>query len=111
MGLFGKFGALIISLIGNAQVRILAFKLFLRGLVITMVPLVALLSFNLIFGTIIEWLIAKVDSQTVGEWTTYQLAGLGAYLWIELGLDVVLGLILSACAIRMAFRSIPFLKF
>jgi hypothetical protein len=110
MGLFGKLGALIVGLIGNAQIRILAFKYFIRGLIMALVPLVILLSFNIIFGVLIDWIVAKVDAQTLGTFTAYTFAGLGAYIWFQIGMDVVLGIILSAFTVKMALRAIPFVR-
>lgn len=110
MGLIGKMAALVVGFITNANLRILAFKYFIRGLIVALVPLVVLLSFNLIFGIFIDWIVAKVDAQTLGQFTAYTFAGVGAYIWFELGLDVALGIILSAFTVKMVLRSIPFIR-
>lgn len=110
MGLIGKLGAVLVTFLTNANVRILAFKYFIRGLIMALVPLVILMSFNLIFGIFIDWIVAKVDAQNINSFNTYTLAGLGAYIWFQIGMDVALGIILSAFSIKLVLRSIPFIR-
>lgn len=110
MSLIARIGALIVQVLNNGAARGLAMKLFLKGLIITVIPLAILTAINLVMGTMIDWIITKVDAVSVSEFTATQLTGIGAYLFAELGLNTACSAILSGLSIKMVLRSIPFLK-
>lgn len=111
MTIFAKLAAFVTTILGSGAARAVAMKLFLKALIIAVIPMVIFMSFNLIFGTIIDWTIEKIASFDGGSIpTTYQFTGLAGWFFVELGLDVVLNMIVSAACIRMTLRSIPFVN-
>jgi len=111
MGLFGKVGAFLVSLFGNLTVRTLALNIFLKVLIYTAFPVVIMTAFNLIFGQIVDWISIKISEVNVGTLGSASLTGLSAYFYYELGIDIAFSSIVSACAIKLTLRSIPFLRF
>lgn len=110
MGFLAKIAGMVTALMSSGAVRAVAMKYFIKAVIIAIVPLAVFLAFNTVFGTIIEWVIEKMAEFDGGEIpTTYQLSGLAGWFFVELGLDQVLSILVSAAGIRMALRSIPFL--
>jgi len=111
MGLFGKVGAFLVALFGNLTVRTLALKIFLKLLIYTALPVVIMVAFNLIFGQLVDWISIRISEVSVGSLGSANLTGLAAYFYYELGVDIAFGAIVSACAIKLTLRSIPFLRY
>ena len=111
MTLFAKIGALLTTLLSSSAVRAVAFKYFIKAVILVAIPLAVFMSVNLVFGTIIEWVVEKIaELDTSSIPISYQISGLAGWFFVELGLDTALSIILSAAGIRMALRSIPFLN-
>jgi len=110
MGILGKIGALVVQFVNNGAARTLAMKYFLKAVIVILVPLACLMGVNFVLGAIIEWVITKVDAVSVSNFSTVQLTGLAAYLYVEMGLDVALAAILAGFSTKFVLRSIPFIK-
>jgi hypothetical protein len=101
---------MLVQFINNSAVRGLAMKYFLKGLIMVVVPLAIMSGLNVLLDTIIDFVISKVDVIDVGGMTTsYQLTGMAAYMYVELGLDTAMAAVLSGFSVKFCLRSIPFL--
>lgn len=96
--------------LANQALRMLALKVFLRLLLIMVVPLVILMGFNLILGELVSFVVNRLADVNVGQFSGYSITGIGAYLYAELGLDIAMGAVLGAMGTKLLLRSIPFLR-
>lgn len=96
--------------LANSALRLLALKVFLRLLILMVVPLAILMGFNLILTELVTFVIGKLNTVQVGNFSGYSITGIGAYLYAELGLDVAFGAVLGAYGTKLLLRSIPFLR-
>jgi hypothetical protein len=100
---------LVMQVLGNAAIRGLAMKYFLKGLIMLAIPVAIFAGLNMFMGAIVDWSIEKMavtDAPTMSS----QLPGLAVYLWVTLGLDVMLSVMVGAWSTKMVIRSIPFLR-
>lgn len=111
MTIFAKLFALATTFLSSSAVRAVAFKYFIKAIIIAAIPLCIFMGINLFVGTVMEWVIGKLAAFDAGDIpTAYQLAGTVGYLFVQLGLDQCLSLLLSAAGIRMTLRAIPFVN-
>lgn len=101
---------LIVQALGNSALRAVAMKYFLRALIMMVVPLAIMTGLNMFVGTVIDWVILKIDAQTIASGGGFSLPGMAIYLYAQLGLDVALSAIVGAYGTKFVLRSIPFIR-
>lgn len=101
---------LFIGLLNNTAIRLLAFKYFIKAVIIVAIPLAILMGINMFMNEVIEWTVTQIGAVNVGDITTYQITGIAFYLVNALGLDTAMGAIISALSIKFTLKCIPFLR-
>lgn len=111
MGFIGRLVQVLTGLLNNTATRVFLLKMFIKMAIVGVVPFVVFMAFNEVFKTFVEFQVQAVNDVNVSSGgTVLQLAGLGAYLYNELGLNVGVSMIVSAYGIVLMLRSIPFLR-
>lgn len=96
--------------LATAAARALAMKIFLRLLLITLVPLLTLMAFNTILGVIVDYVITEVDAVNAGTTTGFNFPAVFLFLYTSIGLDVAIGALVGALSTKLLLRSIPFVR-
>lgn len=110
-GVIAKIAQLLTGLLNNQAARMLMYKMFIKALIVAIVPVVVFMGFNTIFRSFVDFQVAQMNAMDVGlGGTVVSLAGLAAYLYNALGLNVGLSMMVSAFGIVLLGRSIPFLR-
>lgn len=110
-GLIARIATLLTGLLNNQAARMLMYKIFLKALIMAVVPVVVFLAFNTIFRSFVDFQVAQMEAMEVSSGgSVVGLAGLAAYLYNELGLGVGLSMMVSAFGVVLLGRSIPFLR-
>jgi len=102
--------AFITSVVSSVFARELLMKIFLRGIIMAAVPVAILIGFNFVLKIMIDTVTAALNNQNVGDLTVVNLSGLGLYLCQELGVVQAVYMIVAAFGVKLALRSIPFVK-
>ena len=88
--------------------RMLAMKIFLRAMLILLVPVLAMLAFNAVLGTVVNYVISEVNAVNPDGTTPVNFSGMFLYLYAALGVDVFVSACVGALSTKMLLRSIPF---
>jgi len=111
MTIFAKLFALASAFMSSGAVRAVAFKYFIKAIILAAIPLCIFMGINLFVGQVMNWIVAKLAAFDAGEIpSAYQLTGTVGYVFVQLGLDQCLSLLLSAAGIRMTLKAIPFIN-
>lgn len=100
-----------IGLLNNQATRLFLMKVFIKTIIVVVVPYAVFIAFNELFRSFVDFQVntlSNLDVEYGG--TAIQLSGLGAYLWNQLGIGVGLSMLVSAHGIVLMGKSIPFLR-
>lgn len=107
----GALVALFAQGLANQALRGLALKIFLKMLLMTIVPLVILMGFNEILSVVTDYVGGRMDAINPGDGISVAgITGIGAYIFAQLGLQQALSVVIGAFATKLLLRSIPFVR-
>lgn len=111
MGLIARLVQVLTGLLNNQATRLWMAKVFLKSLLVIIVPYAVFLSFNMIFREFVSWQVEQMNAMQVGiGGTAIQLSGMAAYLYHELGLGIGISMLVSTYCLLIAAKSIPGLR-
>jgi len=95
-GLFGRLFSVEVA-------KFLAYKVLLKIIVFTGLVIV----YQLILGLTLDWVLQLLQSEMGNQNVVLSVAGLGAWILIQLRFPECMTLILSALSVRVALRLLP----
>jgi hypothetical protein len=102
-------GVLAQGLLSSAA-RMLALKVFMRALLILIIPLLTLMAFNSLYGVLVDYVVEEINNIDVGNAGGYSFPGMFLYIYGAVGLDSAIIILFSALSTKLLLRSIPFVR-
>lgn len=105
--------SLVSRVVASSAVRTTIMMQFAKILIVVGIPLSLAIAFNNITRAIMSFALSKVDdaqSSLSGVDILYNLQGIAAYLYLQLGLDACIQLLITVVVTKYLLRFVPFVR-
>ena len=97
----------LLAVLNSGIARSFAMKVFIKALLIVLIPYLMMKGFNHILQMTVEYQIAEMNNiyNPASGITGMQMTGLASYLFIQCGCNIAIGSIVSALSFRWVIRA------